>query len=138
MVELVGVAADLTAHDLPRETQLVDIVNKYDIMEFIHRNLVPGFAKDDMVLNVVVLVGTLCLDREVAQLIANSHITKYLYTLLSDRRTDNEMVFQVLFTLYRLLRHPNTSQILYETDIASQVTQILSHRNKRLVALADG
>lgn len=138
LVELVGVAADLTAYDLPRGLTVAELVTKYDLLEFVHRNLVPGFAKDDMVLNVVLLVGTLCLDEQVAAMVANSHITKYLYSLLSDRRQDREMVFQVLFVLYRLLRHRNTSQILYETDIASQVTQLINHRNKRLAAMADG
>jgi len=37
-----------------------DVIQKTNFIEFIHNNLVNGFAEDDIVLECVMLISTIC------------------------------------------------------------------------------
>ena len=37
-----------------------EVINKTNFIEFIHNNLVNGYAEDDIVLESVMLIGTIC------------------------------------------------------------------------------
>lgn len=43
-----------------------DMINKTNFIEFVHSNLVNGFAEDDIVLESVMLVGTVCRNDAIA------------------------------------------------------------------------
>lgn len=43
-----------------------EVLNKYNFVEFLHNNLVNGFAEDDIVLESVMLVGTICRNDDIA------------------------------------------------------------------------
>jgi hypothetical protein len=43
-----------------------DMINKTNLIEFLHNNLVNGFAEDDIVLESVMLVGTICRNDSIA------------------------------------------------------------------------
>lgn len=47
-----------------------DIMKQTNFIEFIHNNLVNGFAEDDIVLESVMLVGTICRNDSIATQIA--------------------------------------------------------------------
>ena len=51
-----------------------------------------GFAEDDIVLECVMLIGTLCRNDECAQTIADSYIIKLLQDMLGAKQEDDEMV----------------------------------------------
>ena len=54
------------------------VIEEYNMIEFLHNNLQNGFAEDDIMLECVMLVGTICRNDECAQLIANSYLIKLL------------------------------------------------------------
>lgn len=47
-----------------------EVIDKSNLIEFLHNNLMNGFAEDDIILECVMLVGTICRDDLVATKIA--------------------------------------------------------------------
>lgn len=47
-----------------------EMISKTNFIEFIHSNLVNGFAEDDIVLESVMLLGTICRTDNIAQMLA--------------------------------------------------------------------
>jgi hypothetical protein len=43
-----------------------EMIAKTNFIEFIHSNLVNGFAEDDIVLELVMLIGTICRNDAIA------------------------------------------------------------------------
>lgn len=54
------------------------VIQKTNFIEFIHNNLVNGFAEDDIVLECVMLISTICRTEEIAQMIASSYLINML------------------------------------------------------------
>jgi hypothetical protein len=55
-----------------------EIMAKTNIIEFLHNNFVNGYAEDDIVLECVMLVATICRNDAIAQQIASSFLIKML------------------------------------------------------------
>lgn len=54
------------------------VIDKTNFIDFIHNNLVNGFAEDDIVLESVMLIATICRTEKIAEMIANSYLIKML------------------------------------------------------------
>lgn len=86
------------------------------ILEFLQNQLMNGFAEDDIVLECVMLVGTLCRNEETSQQIADSYLIKLLQDMLGAKQEDDEMVQQILNTFFKLLFFgPTRELVLYHT-----------------------
>ncbi len=48
----------------------MEVIEKTNFIEFIHNNFVNGYAEDDIVLESIMLVGTICRNDDIAQQIA--------------------------------------------------------------------
>ena len=68
------------------------MIPKTNFIEFVHNNLVNGFAEDDIVLECVMLIATVVRNDGIAALIANSYLIKMLQDLLGAKQEDDEMV----------------------------------------------
>ena len=68
------------------------VIQKTNFIEFIHNNLVNGFAEDDIVLECVMLISTICRTEDIAQMIASSYLINMLQDLLGAKQEDDEMV----------------------------------------------
>lgn len=64
MLELLG-----TMVYIPSDTW-EEVIQKSNFIEFIHNNLVNGFAEDDIVLECVMLIATICRSENIATLIS--------------------------------------------------------------------
>lgn len=53
------------------------------MIEFLYKQLVPGFADDDIVLEVVMLIGQCAAEQDAALLFARSNMPKILNTTLA-------------------------------------------------------
>lgn len=86
------------------------------MIEFLHNHLMNGYAEDDIVLECVMLVGTICRNDEIAQTIANSYLIKLLQDLLGSKQEDDEMVQQILNTFFKFLFFaPTRDIVLHQT-----------------------
>jgi len=59
-----------------------EVIEKTNFLDFIHNNLVNGFAEDDIVLECVMLIATICRTEEIALMISESYLIKMLQDLL--------------------------------------------------------
>ena len=77
-------------------------------------------AQNDLVCEVVILVGQLLTDGSTVPLIATSTIIKALYELYQDKKDDTEIQLQLLFTFLRVLSYQDTrEELLYSTRSVS-------------------
>jgi len=76
MLELLG-----TMVYIPSDVWNV-VVDKTNFIEFIHNNLVNGFAEDDIVLESVMLISTITRSEIIAEFISQSYLIKMLQDLL--------------------------------------------------------
>ena len=91
-------------------------IEQWNMIEFLHNHLMNGYAEDDIVLECVMLVGTICRNDEIAQTIANSYLIKLLQDLLGSKQEDDEMVQQILNTFFKFLFFaPTRDIVLHQT-----------------------
>ena len=72
MLELLGTMVYITTDTW------AEVIEKTNFIEFLHNNLVNGFAEDDIVLESVMLIATICRTEIIAQMIASSYLIKML------------------------------------------------------------
>lgn len=78
VLEIVGVLGNLALPDL----DYFQILQRCNLIPWIRNNLVPGKAQDDLVLEVVVLLGTAACDEDCARLLCKADILLSLIELL--------------------------------------------------------
>ena len=71
-----------------------------------------GYSEDDIILECVMLVATICRTNKAAELIANSYLIKLLQDLLGAKQEDDEMVQQILNTFFKFLFFTPTRDIV--------------------------
>ena len=78
LTEVVGTLANLTLPEIDYEA----LMSEYGLVNWIKSKLKPGSSDDELSLNVVILVGTLCADDACAEVLARSGIIQILIELL--------------------------------------------------------
>ena len=102
-------------------------IEQWNLIEFLHNHLMDGYAEDDILLECVMLVGTICRNDETAQTIASSYLIKLLQDLLGAKQEDDEMVQQILNTFFKFLFFGPTREIvLHQTQMVSIVLELLT------------
>lgn len=103
-------------------------MDEYKLVDWIKSKLRPNSADDELTLNVVVLVGTLCADDACAEVLAKSDIILILIELLHGkfsffkiiklsfcflaRQEDDEIVLQICYVFYQLCFHKSTRNVI--------------------------
>ncbi len=65
LTEIVGTLANLTIPDIDYQA----LMDEYNLVEWIKTKLKPNAADDELTLNIVVLVGTLCAKSDIIQIL---------------------------------------------------------------------
>jgi hypothetical protein len=79
LIEVIGTLGNLNITDIDYEA----LLKEYNLVGWIKNMLQPGHAEDDMVLDVIVLVGAVCNDDACANMLSNSGIIEILIDLLN-------------------------------------------------------
>lgn len=74
LVESLGILGNLDLSDV----NVPILIKQYTLVEFVYKHMVPGYSEDDIVLEVIIFLGSLILNDEVASLIAKSPIIRAL------------------------------------------------------------
>lgn len=69
-----------------------DHLNRTNFFDFVQSQLLSGYAEDDIILETVMLIATICRNDDTAVIIANSYLIKMLQDLLGAKQEDDEMV----------------------------------------------
>ena len=108
VLEVIGVLGNLELPDLDYS----QILHRCDLIPWIRNNLVPGKAPDDLVLEIVIFLGTAAYDEDCARLLCKADILLSLIELLKAKQEDDEMVLQIIYVFYQISKHDSTRDYL--------------------------
>ena len=134
LVELLGILGNMTMTEIPFSQILID----YDLINFLHMHLAQGASEDDIVLEIVIFIGTCVSDPKCAPIFANSQLVSVLYDLMADKQEDDEIVLQITYTFFRCLQHETTRDVLLNhTQVVSYFVDLLYDKNTEIRKMAD-
>ena len=110
LVEWLGIMGNLTHDDLPAGVQWHDLLsdNEADMVELFHSLLHPS-CHDDIKLELIVLLGTLCSSEECSHWVAsNNLINNIIHSAFVEENLDVEIRLQILSIYERLLLYEVT------------------------------
>lgn len=114
LVEIVGILGNIDVEGFDYQR----LIDEYDLLGFANDTLLPGGAEDDLVLEVVILVGTILSDERCAQPVARSGIVQSMVDLLKAKQEDDEIVLQIVYVWNKLLFHEATREIVLAQSTA--------------------
>jgi hypothetical protein len=129
MSEALGVLVNI---NLPK-VSFSELLNKYPLYDFIVKNLVPGMAEDDILLQVIMLVGNLAIDAKSAPILSQPRLIRLLNEVLTDvmdKSNDGEILLHILFTLFRFLLHaPTREAICMHESFTDNILDLVGNPN---------
>ncbi len=134
LVELLGCLGALPVDELADVAQLVA---GYELLDFAQRHMVPGVPDEDVLLEVIVLVGGLARNQTVATQIARTRLMAALYSLITEKQEDDEFVLQILYAFYQLLKadEPRVA-LLGQTQLVIYLLDLLLDKNAPIRKMA--
>mmetsp|Transcript_511 Transcript_511/g.1643 ORF Transcript_511/g.1643 Transcript_511/m.1643 type:complete len:748 (+) Transcript_511:91-2334(+) len=129
-VEVLGVVGNIDVEDFDYR----QLLEEYNLLEFINERLLPSAADDDVVIRLIMLVGTCLADEESAELVARSGVVENMMGLLeTQRRDDPEIALQILYVFYKLLFHRcSRSMLLKHQSVLRELVEFMSHPNAEI------
>ncbi|VDP99186.1 unnamed protein product [Trichobilharzia regenti] len=78
-------------------------------------SLFPNSIEDDVILEIVRLLGAICQDPDAGRMVVEAGIVHSLIGLLNAKQEDDEIVFQIVFTFFRLIYHESARNLIVKT-----------------------
>ncbi|KAK2586095.1 hypothetical protein KPH14_008377 [Odynerus spinipes] len=134
VLEVVGILGNLELPDLDYS----QILQRCNLIPWIRNNLVPGKAQDDLVLEVVIFLGTAANDEDCARLLCKADILLSLIELLKAKQEDDEMVLQIIYVFYQISKHDSTRDYLIrETEAPGYLIDLMHDKNPAIRKVCD-
>ncbi|XP_063245126.1 kinesin-associated protein 3 isoform X2 [Bacillus rossius redtenbacheri] len=129
VVECLGVLGNMT---LP-ELDFSQLFQRFNLVSWVLNALVPGKYEDDILLEVVVLLGTAALDEGCVSLLCKADVLLSLIELLKAKQEDDEMVLQIIYVFYAVSRHISTRDyIIKETEVPAYLIDLMHDKNLQI------
>ncbi|XP_028260077.1 kinesin-associated protein 3-like [Parambassis ranga] len=125
VIECLGTMANLTISDLDWAL----VLREYNLVPYLKDKLKPGCAEDDLILEVVILIGTVSMDDSCAAMLAKSGIIPALIQLLNAQQEDDEFVCQIVYVFYQMVFHKATRDVIIKDTQAPAYLIDLMHDN---------
>ncbi|XP_018532192.1 kinesin-associated protein 3a isoform X1 [Lates calcarifer] len=125
VIECLGTLANLTIADLDWAL----VLKEYNLVPFLKDRLKPGSAEDDLILEVVIMIGTVSMDDSCAAMLAKSGIIPALIELLNAQQEDDEFVCQIVYVFYQMVFHKATRDVIIKDTQAPAYLIDLMHDN---------
>lgn len=134
LLECLGVMANLTLPDLDYS----QVLQQFRLIPWLRGHLVPGKSEDDLVLEVVMLLGTVASDENCASVLCKADLLLSLIELLKAKQEDDEMVLQIVYVFYQMARHHLTREYLIkETEAPAYLIDLMHDKNSEIRKLCD-
>lgn len=129
VVECVGVLGNMTIPDL----DFSQLMQRFHMIPWLTGVLLPGKHEDDLVLEVVILLGTAATDEGCATLFCKADVLLSLIELLKAKQEDDEMVLQIIYVFYQVSRHIATRDYLIkETEAPAYLIDLMHDKNSQI------
>ncbi|XP_034556274.1 kinesin-associated protein 3a isoform X1 [Notolabrus celidotus] len=125
VIECLGTLANLTIPDLDWAL----VLKEYNMVPYLKDRLKPGAAEDDLILEVVIMIGTVSMDDSCAAMLAKSGIIPALIELLNAQQEDDEFVCQIVYVFYQMVFHKATRDVIVKDTQAPAYLIDLMHDN---------
>ncbi|XP_022608745.1 kinesin-associated protein 3-like [Seriola dumerili] len=125
VIESLGTLANLTIPDLDWAL----VLKEYNLVPYLKDRLKPGSAEDDLILEVVIMIGTVSMDDSCAAMLAKSGIIPALIELLNAQQEDDEFVCQIIYVFYQMVFHKATRDVIIKDTQAPAYLIDLMHDN---------
>ncbi|XP_042369134.1 kinesin-associated protein 3a [Plectropomus leopardus] len=125
VIECLGTLANLTVPDLDWAL----VLTEYNLVPYLKKRLKPGSAEDDLILEVVIMIGTVSMDDSCAAMLAKSGIIPALIELLNAQQEDDEFVCQIVYVFYQMVFHKATRDVIVKDTQAPAYLIDLMHDN---------
>ncbi|KAL7053435.1 hypothetical protein AAHC03_027122 [Spirometra sp. Aus1] len=135
-LECLGLLANLTLEDLDFARVLSDL----KLLHWLQSKLNLGLRhfEDDLLLEIIRLIGTACLDEKAALMIAKCGIGTTLISLLNSHQEDDEIVCQILGVFYRLSCHASTIKtLIQDTQTPAYLVDLMHDKNREIRRICD-
>ncbi|KAI5619974.1 kinesin-associated protein 3 [Silurus asotus] len=134
VIECLGTLANLTIPDLDWEL----VLKEYNLVPFLKDHLKPGSAEDDLMLEVVIMIGTVSMDDSCAAMLAKSGIIPALIELLNAQQEDDEFVCQIVYVFYQMVFHQATRDVIIkETQAPAYLIDLMHDKNAEICKVCD-
>ncbi|KYQ59280.1 Kinesin-associated protein 3 [Trachymyrmex zeteki] len=134
VLEVIGALGNLELPDLDYS----QIIQRCNLIPWIRNNLVPGKAQDDIVLEIVIFLGTAARDEDCARLLCKADILLSLIELLKAKQEDDEMVLQIIYIFYQIAKHDSTRDYLIrETEAPGYLIDLMHDKNPAIRKVCD-
>ncbi|KAJ3650752.1 hypothetical protein Zmor_016832 [Zophobas morio] len=134
VVECVGILSNL---NLP-ELDWAEIFKHFDMLKWVEKIIRSNNTDPELVLQVVVLLGTAAADEGCAGLLCESNIMNVLIDLLKTHQEDDEIVLQIIFVFFATISHGTKIDYLAEkTEAPAYLIDLLQDNNKSIRKLCN-
>ncbi|KAJ7986251.1 hypothetical protein DPEC_G00338010 [Dallia pectoralis] len=130
VIECLGTLANLTIPDLDWDL----VLKEYNLVPYLKDHLKPaGFVEDDLILETVILIGTVSTDESCAATMARSGIILALIHLLNVQQEDDEFVCQIVYVFYQMVFHQATRDVIIkETQVPAYLIDLMHDQNSMI------
>ncbi|XP_045543831.1 kinesin-associated protein 3a isoform X1 [Salmo salar] len=129
VIECLGTLANLTIPDLDWEL----VLKEYNLVPYLKDHLNPGSAEDDLILEVVIMIGTVSMDDCCAATMAKSGIIPALIELLNAQQEDDEFVCQIVYVFYQMVFHQATRDVIIkDTQAPAYLIDLMHDKNAEI------
>ncbi|XP_047443814.1 kinesin-associated protein 3a [Mugil cephalus] len=129
VIECLGTLANLTIPDLDWAL----VLEEYGLVPYLKDRLKPGSAEDDLILEVVIMIGTVSMDDSCAAMLAKSGIIPALIDLLNAQQEDDEFVCQIVYVFYQMVFHKATRDVIVnETQAPAYLIDLMHDNNAEI------
>uniref|UniRef100_A0A8C5NCQ6 Kinesin-associated protein 3-like n=2 Tax=Gouania willdenowi TaxID=441366 RepID=A0A8C5NCQ6_GOUWI len=134
VLECLGTLANLTIPDLDWEL----VLKEYNLVPYLKDRLKPGSAEDDLILEVVIMIGTVSIDDACAAMLAKSGIIPALIELLNAQQEDDEFVCQIVYVFYQMVFHQATRDVIIkDTQAPAYLIDLMHDKNTEIRKVCD-
>ncbi|KAF3698889.1 Kinesin-associated protein 3 [Channa argus] len=134
VLECLGTLANLTIPDLDWEL----VLKEYNLVPYLKDKLKPGSAEDDLILEVVIMIGTVSMDDSCAAMLAKSGIIPALIELLNAQQEDDEFVCQIVYVFYQMVFHQATRDVIIkDTQAPAYLIDLMHDKNTDIRKVCD-
>ncbi|XP_027145724.1 kinesin-associated protein 3a isoform X1 [Larimichthys crocea] len=134
VIECLGTLANLTIPNLDWAL----VLEEYKLVPYLKERLKPGSAEDDLILEVVIMIGTVSMDDSCAAMLANSGIIPALIELLNAQQEDDEFVCQIVYVFYQMVFHEATRDVIVkDTQAPAYLIDLMHDTNAEIRKVCD-
>jgi hypothetical protein len=112
---LVEVLATMGNISVP-EVAYSELIRQHSLLQFLLKYIAIGAAEDDVVLEVVRVMGTLMLDPDSASYFGSGRIASKLFDVLFEKNDDVEIILHLTVLFYRMLLYEDSRGSIVENE----------------------